>query len=156
MNPGSPLSLPWTTFDRYSPLWTGNTPQELQVWRCSDKQPIFPASDTLILRTKFICSLINPAMMNKYWVLFTLHFSGHVMPDHWMFSFYSLYIPGNKQAPPPPLAHCSDIYLTVHYWPPLMLHFLSFSVRRHWPLLHKTVHPAGGLPGEYSGSQPAD
>ena len=33
---GSPLFLPWTTFDRYWPLQTENTPQELQFWRCSD------------------------------------------------------------------------------------------------------------------------
>ena len=32
----SPLILPWTTFDRYWQLQAGNTPQELQFWRCSD------------------------------------------------------------------------------------------------------------------------
>lgn len=35
-SPGSPLFLPWTTLDRYWPLQTGNTPQELQFWICSD------------------------------------------------------------------------------------------------------------------------
>ena len=30
------LFRPWTAFDRYSPLQTGNVSQEPQFWRCSD------------------------------------------------------------------------------------------------------------------------
>ncbi len=46
--------LPWTTFDRYWPLQTRNTPQELQFWRCSD--PVWPLSNslnTLTLKKKY-------------------------------------------------------------------------------------------------------
>jgi len=46
---GSPLFLPWTTFDRYWPLQTGNTPQELQFWRCSDHHNLVLVKLTQIL-----------------------------------------------------------------------------------------------------------
>ena len=46
----SPLFLLWTTFDRYWPLQTRNTPQELQLWRCLDPVvwPFFLANLALV------------------------------------------------------------------------------------------------------------
>ena len=46
----SEIFLPWTTFDRYWPLQTRNTPQELQLWRCLDPVvwPFFLANLALV------------------------------------------------------------------------------------------------------------
>lgn len=33
---GSTQFLHWTVFDTHWPLWTGNTPQELKLWKCCE------------------------------------------------------------------------------------------------------------------------
>ena len=47
---GSLLFLSWTNFDRYWPLHTGNTPQELQFWRCFD--PVVEPSQFGLYQTR--------------------------------------------------------------------------------------------------------